>query len=54
MNKTLYIRKEDAGVWKEAKKLIDFKTDSTLSEILTRYLKEKVIPELRIKQVEGQ
>ncbi len=49
MNKTLYIRKEDAVIWKEAKKLIDFKTDNTLSDVLTSYLRDKVIPALREK-----
>lgn len=52
MNKTLYIKKDDAVIWKEAKKLIDFKTDNTLSDILTCYLRDKVIPELRNKPMD--
>ena len=48
MNKTIYIKPHEAEVWKKAKKLIDFKTDLTLSEVLTEHLR-KVIKQLEEK-----
>jgi len=45
MNKTIYVSAEDAPIWKEARRLLAFYRDESLSAYISARLKEYVAEE---------